>query len=48
VDGAFASFDADANGDGVISCQEAVDAAPVVARLDAPDTPFDCAGTEDE
>ena len=48
IDGAFASFDADADGDGAISCQEAIDAAPVVTLLEPPDTPFDCAGTEDE
>jgi hypothetical protein len=43
VDGRFGAINADANGDGTISCDELVDAASSLGLdLDVPDTPFDC------
>ena len=46
IDGRYGSHDADADRDGTITCDESADAAPDLARVAVPDTPFDCVGVE--
>ncbi len=42
IDGRFGAVDADADGDGEISCAELLDVAGAVSTIEAPETPFDC------